>query len=198
MFRSLACCICLLLVAVLAWTHAAEPPPVDEAPATTPPTEKITIGEETFKLEIAPDAASRARGLMGRTKIAADGGMIFIYPNVMHRSYWMKNCLTDMDLLFLNGKGIIVAKHEMKPDPPRRDDEPEWSYEQRLRRYPSGRPAQFALEFKAGTIRRLKLHVGDRIEMDLKHLKSLTRKKPDSDGSKSSDSEKEKDKEDDQ
>ena len=190
--------MCLLLTAVLAWTYAGDPPAVEEAPAKKPPTEKITIGEETFKLEIAPDAASRARGLMGRTEIAPDGGMIFIYPNVMRRSYWMKNCLTDMDLMFLNGRGVIVAVHEMKPDPPRGDDEPKWAYEQRLRHYPSRRPAQFAMEFKVGTIRRLKLHVGDRIEMDLKRLKSLTRKKPESDGPKSGESEKKKDQEDDQ
>ena len=165
MLRNVACWSCLLLALIWACAYAGAPPADDDAPAAKPRIEKITIGEETFKLEVSADDASRARGLMHRTEIADDGGMIFIYSNVMHRSYWMKNCLVDMDLIFLSGRGVIVAVHEMKPDPPQGDDESELAYERRLCRYPSRRSAQFAMEFKAGTIKRLKLHVADRIEM---------------------------------
>ena len=56
--------------------------------------------------------------------------------------------------------------HEMPVDPPRRDDEDVWDYEYRLKRYPSRKPAQFALEFKAGTLRRLNLKIGEQINFD--------------------------------
>lgn len=192
LMRYLIGSMCLVAAGVLACSYAGAPrsgvgaqaqtePPTSQ-PASQPDvaTEKITIGEETFKLEVAANADSRARGLSNRKEIAADGGMIFIYPNVKHRSFWMRYCLVDIDIAFANGRGVITAMHEMKPDPPRRDDEPEYAYEQRLKRYASRRNAQFALEFKAGTLRRLKLKVGDRLDMDLKRLKALSRKKPDS------------------
>lgn len=126
----------------------------------------IEIRGERFTLEIADDEESRALGLSGRTVIAEHGGMIFVYPFPAIRRFWMGDCLVDMDIAFLDAEGRIVAMHEMKIEPPRRPDESEWAYSDRLRRYPSGLPAQFALEFRAGTLKRLGLRVRETIEFD--------------------------------
>jgi uncharacterized membrane protein (UPF0127 family) len=140
-----------------------------------PPREKVVIRGEVFELEIAADYASRARGLMGREKIEDHGGMLFVYRDSRPRTFWMKNCRVDIDLLYLGSKGRIVRVHRMKKEPPRREDETEWQYEWRLKSYPSRRPAQYVIELKAGTIDRLKLRRGQTIELDRAKLRKIAR-----------------------
>ncbi len=135
--------------------------------------EQIIIAEETFKLEVAADEKSRAKGLMGRKKIDEHGGMIFIYKRAQPQSFWMKNCLTDIDLMYLDSRGRIVSMHKMKKEPPRGQNETAFDYERRLKRYPSGRAAQFIIELKPGSIDRLKLKVGQTIELDLPKLRRI-------------------------
>ena len=137
------------------------------------PKEAVVIGEDTFKLEVAANGKSRAKGLMNRQKIDDDGGMIFIYKRARVRSFWMKNCLVDIDLLYLDGRGRIVSMHKMKKESSRGENEPVVEYERRLKRYPSRRPAQFIIELKAGWIDRLKPKVGETIELDLPKLRQI-------------------------
>ena len=153
--------------------------PADSQPASQPasqprvPTEKVTIAGEEFTLEIAATEAARERGLMGRTEIAEHGGMIFIHPDVAMRGYWMANCPIDMDIIFLDAQGRIVATHAMKAEAPRGKSESREDYEARLKRYPSNRPAKFAIELKAGTIERLKISVGKTAHFDLERVRKL-------------------------
>ena len=137
------------------------------------PKEQIVIAGETFKLEVAADEKSRAKGLMGRKKIDEHGGMIFIYKRAQRQSFWMKNCLIDIDILYLDTRGRIVSMHKMKKEPPRGQNETAFDYERRLKRYPSGRPSQFIIELKPGSIDRLKLKVGQSIELDLPKLRQI-------------------------
>lgn len=146
--------------------------PVDEAPpaSRTPAPDEdrilITVGREDFVFEIADDDAERAKGLSGREEIPKHGGMIFVYPMPAQRSFWMLDCLVPIDIAYLDADGRIVAMYEMPVDPPRGEDESVWDYEYRLKRYPSRKPAQFALEFRAGTLRRLNLSIGEQIDFD--------------------------------
>lgn len=153
-------------------TPATAPAPATSS-ATSPATEQLTIASEVFKLEIAADDASREKGLMHRDHIDPHGGMLFIHPEPKVQSYWMANCPIDMDILFLDPVGRIVATHKMKAELPKRDDEARAEYEARLKLYDSKRPAQFAIELKAGSIERLKLKSGQVIALDLARLKKL-------------------------
>ncbi len=135
----------------------------------------VSIGSETFQLELALDIPSRTEGLMHRTEIATTGGMLFVFPDAIKRSFWMKNCLISIDLLFLDSRGTITALHAMPPEPEKASDESNLEYEGRLNHYWSGPPARFAIELKSGSIQRLHLKVNDRIELDTAHLRSLAR-----------------------
>ncbi|MCP3905627.1 MAG: DUF192 domain-containing protein [Planctomycetes bacterium] len=140
--------------------------------------EPVTIRDQTFHLELSITEQSRTDGLMHRASIPEDGGMIFVFPDAQPRSFWMKNCLVDMDLIFLDGRGRVTALHRMKALPPRREDETEFQYEARVRgeaMYWSHLPAQFAIELRAGWLDRLDLSVDDRIELDLDRLKATAR-----------------------
>lgn len=130
---------------------------------------------ETFRLEVAATPDEIATGLMGREEIAADGGMLFVYDRAMLRSFWMKNCLVDIDIMFLDSEGKVVKTWAMKAEPPRRAGESMTRYENRLRMYSSVRPAQFAIELRAGTIKRLDIREGDLIDAEWKRIAKLAR-----------------------
>jgi len=102
---------------------------------------------------------------MHRDHIPADGGMLFSYPSPRPLHFWMKNCLVDMDLIFLDASGTVVANHRMTIEPARGNQENESDYHNRLKRYSSGDPAQFAIELQAGQVQRLGLKPGDRIAL---------------------------------
>jgi uncharacterized membrane protein (UPF0127 family) len=88
----------LLLVVGLLLAAAAPAGEAKPDKPKAPPREEIVIAGEKFKLEVAASPPSRARGLMERTEIDEHGGMLFIYRDVRRRSFWMKNCLVDIDL----------------------------------------------------------------------------------------------------
>ena len=64
-------------------------------------------GPVRFVVEVAADEDSRMRGLMYRTKLAADAGMLFDFHDVRFRSFWMKNTVLALDILFLRADGTI-------------------------------------------------------------------------------------------
>lgn len=153
----------------------------DDGPSAGPnaKTERVVIGGRDFDLELAIDPAAREMGLMHRDAIDEHGGMLFVFPDalVRHQSFWMKNCLVDIDIMYLDSRGKITAMHRMEAQPPKAPDETEAAYEARLRAqlYPSGYPAQFAIELRSGWLDQLNLKVEDQIPLDLQRLKAMAR-----------------------
>jgi uncharacterized protein len=129
------------------------------------PTRTVFVSGVAYELEIAADPATRERGLMGRTEIPARGGMLFAFPDDAPRAFWMKDCLVDIDIAFLDARGVVVATHRMRAEPPRAPGEPEAAYDARLRHYPSGAPARFAVELRAGSLAQLGLDPGDAVDV---------------------------------
>ncbi|MBN2451316.1 MAG: DUF192 domain-containing protein [Lentisphaeria bacterium] len=155
-------------VALRGWCGA-----VGEASPRTLP---VLIGEVLFELEVAATPAARERGLMGRASVPHDGGMLFVYPSQQPSlAFWMKNTLVDLDIVYLDAAARVVSTAVMRAEPARRPEEPEDAYEQRLPLYPSAGPAQYAIEFKAGTLDLLRLRQGDRIALDTVRLTGLAR-----------------------
>ena len=136
-------------------------------------TEQVIIAGELFHLDVASDDSTRTKGLMGRTEIASDGGMLFLFATAQVRQFWMWNCLVDIDVMFLDGQGRVTATHTMKVEDPRKDNESELYYSARLPNYPSVYAARFAIELRAGTIERLGVNVDDKIVLDLARLKAM-------------------------
>lgn len=166
------------------------------APATPPPPkpevklEPVTISGRTFKLEPALDDQTRFRGLSGRTEIAADGGMLFVFRKADELAFVMRDCPIPIDIIYLNGAGQVVSFHKMTPDEPRKPEElkntapflgaPEWAwtnpaYEARLKKYPSKFAAQFVIELKGGTLDDLKLKAADKVDLDVARLKKVAK-----------------------
>src|SRR3712207_9276328 len=60
------------------------------------------------QVEIADDTQEMARGLMGRTALAEDAGMLFVYPEERELSFWMKDTLIPLSIAFMDSEGRIV------------------------------------------------------------------------------------------
>jgi uncharacterized protein len=104
-----------------------------------------------FEVEIVSTPETRAQGLMYRKSLAANAGMLFIYPDEKPVSFWMKNTLIPLDMLFLTSDGQIAhIAHNAVP----MDETP----------IDSGAAVKAVLEVKGGTAAALGIKKGDRVE----------------------------------
>ena len=116
---------------------------------------------EPFDVELASTMESRAQGMGGRRDFPPGTAMLFVNPGDRVRRYWMKGCLVDIDVAFIDRFGRITAMHRMPAEPARRPNESMNAYQARLRGYPSRRPARYALELPPGELDRLGFRVGE-------------------------------------
>lgn len=105
------------------------------------------------RVEIADEPDEQARGLMDRTALGRDRGMLFVFPDEKERSFWMKNTLIPLSIAYIDSEGRIVDIQDMKP----LDDDPP--------HYVSAEPARYALEVNQGFFDENGVKVGDRAEL---------------------------------
>jgi len=159
---------CSLLITMLASFGCSNPQTVIDGKMP------IEIRGEVFMCEIVADDDLRELGLGKRESLPADEGMIFSFPNSRLRSFVMRDCLFDIDIIYLDSAGRIVAMHHMPVEDPKLEGESQYQYEQRLAKYSSRYNAQYVIELLGGTLERLDLNDGDRIEFDTEYLQSVT------------------------
>ena len=89
--------------------------------------------------------------------------MLFVFTEPEVSNFVMRKCYVPIDIVFLDPSGRVVQMHEMAVEP---YDTPE----EKLVRYGSKWPAQFAIELRGGTLKKLTLKEGDRVEMPTREL----------------------------
>jgi uncharacterized membrane protein (UPF0127 family) len=135
----------------------------------------VVINGKTFSSEIVADNDSRTIGLGNHPGLAPNEAMLFSFPDSKVRSFLMRDCTFDIDIIFLDPTGRITAMHAMVVEEPKRADESQFQYEMRLEKYPSRFNAQYAIEFSGGTLEQLSLEVGDQIELNTEALQAITK-----------------------
>ena len=115
---------------------------------------KKPSGEKTeiFRMEVVATNSDRMRGLMFRKSLAANAGMIFLFNEEREHSFWMKNTLIPLDMVFVSSAWKVVGVLENVP--PLTEDP-----------RTVGIPSQYVLEFSAGTIKRLGVSSGAAVEV---------------------------------
>ena len=134
-------------------------------PAGAVETVEAVIAGERFTLELALDKDARFTGLSDRSDLAANAGMLFVFLDPVRTEFVMRRCRFPIDLVFVGPGGRVDRMHRMAVEP---YDTPE----DELRRYPCSGRVQFAIEFVGGTLDRLGLELGQKLDLpwqDLKH-----------------------------
>ncbi|TXT23885.1 MAG: hypothetical protein FD134_1854 [Gallionellaceae bacterium] len=76
----------------------------------------LKIGKQTVRAEIAHTPQSRERGLMGRDRLCADCGMLFVFDRAGRYAFWMKNTPLPLSIAFIASDGRILNTAEMQPN----------------------------------------------------------------------------------
>ena len=109
-------------------------------------------GHYTFQVELARTEAEQERGLMNRTSLAEDAGMLFLFNPPQSVNFWMKDTLIPLDMLFVAPDGrIINIKSRATP--------------RSLTPIPSGGTVAAVLEVNGGIARTLGIHRGDKVRL---------------------------------
>ncbi|KKS65821.1 MAG: hypothetical protein UV67_C0010G0010 [Parcubacteria group bacterium GW2011_GWC1_43_12] len=77
--------------------------------AIGPAKERVCFDKVCFKAELAASDYDRARGLMFRKKLPEDSGMLFIFKDEAARSFWMKDTLIPLDVIFIGADKKVVS-----------------------------------------------------------------------------------------
>jgi uncharacterized membrane protein (UPF0127 family) len=107
-------------------------------------------GSVRFLAELAADPASQEKGLMFRSKLAPDAGMLFDFHAPDFQTFWMKNTVIPLDMIFIRGDGMIssiAANATPYSETP----------------IPSHEPVRAVLEIKGGRAAQLGLEPGQRV-----------------------------------
>ena len=70
---------------------------------------RTQAGDVGFSAEVVDDEAGRAQGLMHRESMAANHGMLFVYPSAREVVFWMKNTPLPLDIIFLSRTGVVCG-----------------------------------------------------------------------------------------
>lgn len=75
----------------------------------------LSLGPHRLQVEVAATAEARTQGLMGRTSLAADSGMLLVYPDEVRPCIWMFNTHIALSVAFLDAQGRIVNTVDAAP-----------------------------------------------------------------------------------
>lgn len=75
----------------------------------------LAIGKQVFQVELAATPSARERGLMGRTRLAANGGMLFKFEQAAPHCFWMRDTPMPLSIAFIDSRGHIVNLADMQP-----------------------------------------------------------------------------------
>ena len=113
--------------------------------------QKICFQDYCFSLEIPDTPQKKMKGLMFRDSMPEDHGMLFIFDADGFYSFWMKNTLIPLDMVWLDSDLTVV---HIETDVPVCPGDPCPSYR-------PGAPARYVLELCAGTVQKIGLTTGD-------------------------------------
>ncbi len=100
------------------------------------PVVHLSVGTYSVKAEIAENDADRTKGLMFRTFLKPDDGMLFVFDQTDIHCFWMRNTKIPLSIAFIDEAGIIVNIDEMRPET--------------LNPHCPARPVPYALEMNSG------------------------------------------------
>jgi len=139
-----------LVYIVLFQFYAPKIEPVDRLLTT------VNINDNYIYASIADDNAKITKGLSDRPFLRNNQGMLFIFPDIQKRIFWMKDMNFAIDLLWINDDQVVGLENNMLPPEPETADED-------LERYISPLPVDKVLEMPVGSINQFNIKIGDEV-----------------------------------
>jgi|TARA_Y100000310_G_scaffold55919_1_gene51251 hypothetical protein len=140
------------IVLSLVWSIALINQPSNTMPSRT----NVKVGDAVVIADIADTVLSRTKGLSNVAILPDASGMLFVFKDKDIRSFWMKDMLISLDVLWI-ADGVVVGMQENIPY--KSDDES-------VVRFKSEAPADMVLEVNAGWIAKNGIKIGDLIVVD--------------------------------
>ena len=136
------------------------PPAASNCPTEDEPRPELSMGtvgfegsDKTVQVELAKEHEHRMRGLMWRTSMAEDDGMLFVFEDERPLSFYMRNTCIPLDMLFIAADGFIVNIEENTPTLTNQN-------------FTSGScKARYVLEVNAGWTRKNGIKAGMRVKL---------------------------------
>jgi uncharacterized membrane protein (UPF0127 family) len=149
--RALAVAAALLAAPLMPACVSAKSPVCNPQPTLkTEPLEIVSDGRRArFVVELAATERTREIGMMCRTGLAPDRGMLFDFHTPREVAFWMRNTLIPLDMVFIGADGRVFSIATARP----RDDTP----------VPAGGPIRAVLEIPGGRARQLGILPGDKV-----------------------------------
>jgi len=113
----------------------------------------LETSSEKIKLEVAKTDSQRAYGLMNRTYLDSNSGMIFVFEKEQALTFWMKNTLIPLDIIYLDQNYIVTKIYT------------DTKTNQTVEVYPSKNLSKFAIELNAGSVDRFNIKEGDKLDV---------------------------------
>jgi len=120
---------------------------------------RLQIGDKSFSLEVASAIWQQSRGLSNRSSLCPNCGMLFVFPESHIQTFWMKDTLIPLDIIFIDTLGKIVTIHTANPQPNTPIN--------KLKTYSSTKNAQYVIELNAGQAKLLNLTIGQTLPLPL-------------------------------
>lgn len=141
-------CLCLILQSRVNATEAKMP--------------TAKIGTNIITLEVAQTRDEIQRGLMFRTSLQKESGMVFLFPRGYKANFWMKNTLIPLDMIFVLDGKIVKIFHDVPPCKAANDRD--------CPHYPAGDGISVSevVEVNAGYCKKHGIKEGDSIEFSMK------------------------------
>jgi uncharacterized membrane protein (UPF0127 family) len=131
---------------ILAFSLATAPVLAQQPPLRTV---ELGAGMHVIRAEVADSFATRMQGLMHRTSLSPNGGMLFVFDEDGAHCMWMKNTLIPLSVAFLDARGAIVNIADMQPHSEQS--------------HCAARPARYALEMTRGWFAQREIRAGARL-----------------------------------
>lgn len=152
--------VALLAVAmIVACVMRTAPPRAEAADLVVVPlgAKRPAVAVPVAFVEVVATHEARSRGLGGRRSLAADAGMLFVYPDEKQRLFWMKDCLIALDVAFVGGDFRISSIATLPPGVGLEGAG--------IPRAESSAPARYVLETAGGWLGAHGISAGDRLDL---------------------------------
>ena len=110
-------------------------------------------GAHRLTVEIADTSPLRTRGLMWRAELPEGTGMLFIFPSEVVQSFWMRNTLVPLDMVFIDRRLRVVGVVQ-------------WAEPRTLTSRTVGKPSLYVLEVPGGWTSRNGVRAGSTVELE--------------------------------